>query len=103
MFFKTVVLKFRKFHRKAPVSESFLIKLQALRNSILLKRYSCEICEIFRNTFIYCRSPVAASDNFKFPACNFIKKEIPGKNVFMLILQNFYELLLTEHLGMTAC
>ena len=47
MFFKIVVLK------KALVSEAFLIKLQTLRAATLLKRDSCEICEIFKNTLFY--------------------------------------------------
>ena len=62
--------------------EAFLIKLQALRTATLLKRDSCEICEIFKNTLFYWTSPVAVSDSFRFPACNFIKKEIPAKMFF---------------------
>ena len=40
MYFKIIVLKVCKFHRKTPVSESSLIKLQALRTPSLLKRDS---------------------------------------------------------------
>ena len=37
---------------------------------------------LFKNTFFYRTSPVAASDSFRFPACNFIKKETPEKVFF---------------------
>ena len=47
--------KFRKIHRKAPVSESFFNKVAGLRPAILLKKklwhiFSCEFCEISKNT-----------------------------------------------------
>ena len=74
--------KFLKFHRKAPVSEAFLIKLQALRITTLLTRDSCEKCEIFKSTLFYWIPPVAVFDSFRFPACNFIEKEIPAKMFF---------------------
>ena len=38
--------------------------------------FFCEICEIFNNIIFYRTSPVAASDSFRFPACNFIKKSL---------------------------
>ena len=60
------------------MSESFSIKLQALRTTTLLKRNSCEICEIFKNTLFYWTSPEAASGSFRFPAGNLIK-ETPTK------------------------
>ena len=49
--------KFRKFHRKAPVLESLFNKVAGSRPVTLLKRgsnksVSCEICEIFKNTFL---------------------------------------------------
>ena len=41
----------------------------------LLKRDSCEICEVFKNTLCYWTSTVGASDSFRFPGCNiFLKK-----------------------------
>ena len=41
----------------------------------LLKRDSCEICEVFKNTLCYWTSTVGASDSFRFPGCNiFFKK-----------------------------
>ena len=48
--------KFRKFHRQAPVLESLFNKVAGSRPVTLLKRgsnksVSCEICEIFKNTF----------------------------------------------------
>ena len=59
--------------------EPFLIKLQTLRTAIILEGDSCETCKIFKNTLFYWTSPVAASGCFRFPPCNFIKKEIPAK------------------------
>ena len=83
MFFKIVFLKnFANFTGKHLCRRLFLIKLQAFRAATLLKRDSCEICEIFKNTLFYWTSPVPVSDGFRFPACNFIKKEIPAKMFF---------------------
>ena len=83
MFFKIVALKnFADFTGKHLCQRLFLIKLQALRTATLLKRDSCEIREIFKNNLFYWTSPVAVSDSFRFPPCNFIKKEIPAKMFF---------------------
>ena len=73
------------------MSKAFLKKLQALRTATLLKTESCEIYKIFKNSLIYWTYPVAASDSFRIPACNFIKKEIGDsrKDVFLSILQGF--------------
>ena len=67
--------------------ESFLIKLQALRTATLLKRDSCKTSEILKKTLFYWTCPVAASDSFRFPACNFIKKE----NLAKICFCEFYE------------
>ena len=73
MFFKIGVLK-KWFRRKSLVLGSLLIRLQAHRPANLLKRdsnigdflqhrcFSCEICEIFNNTFKRTLS-VTASDH----------------------------------------
>ena len=89
---------------KMLVSESSLIKLQVLITAALLEKDSdtgfflwilriiqehlfCRgsmngwfwnTSRLFKNTFFYKTSPVAASDIFRFPACNFIKKETPA-------------------------
>ena len=70
------------------MSESFLIKLQALRTANLTKRDSCEKCKIFKN-----RSSVAASASFRFPTCTFIKKEIPAKMFFCEFCKIFKNIL----------
>ena len=62
--------------------ESFLIKLQALRTATVSKKDSCKTCDIFKNTLFYWTSSAAASYSFRFPACNFIKKEIAVKMFF---------------------
>ena len=46
---------------------SFLIKLQAsacnfIKKETLARVFSCEFCEIFKNTFLYETPPVAASE-----------------------------------------
>ena len=59
------------------VSESSLIKLQALKIATLWKRdpktqvFSCEIWDIFKNI-----------SSFRFPIYTFIKKETPAKMFF---------------------
>ena len=40
MFFKIIVFKASKFHRKTSVFESYLMNLQVLRTATLLKRDS---------------------------------------------------------------
>ena len=101
MFFKIVVFKVCKFLRKAPVLESSLIKLQALKTATLLKRDSNTgillrilwivqkhlFCvedvwtagsetpvRLFKNTFFNRTFPVAASDSFRFPPAALLKK-----------------------------
>ena len=108
MFLKIILLKkFASFTGKH-LSESSLIKLQVFRNVTLLKRYSNTgfllwilwiiqehlFCRwlwragtetpvrLFKNTFFYRASPVAASDDsFRFPACNFTKKLTPDSRL----------------------
>ena len=85
---------------KAPVSESSLINLQALRTPTLLKRDSNTgffLC--FKNTFFHRPSLAAAAESFRFLACNFIKKETPAKMFFCGFCK---DRLLTEHLRMTV-
>ena len=48
---------------------------------------------LFKNTFFYRTSPTAASDSFRFPGCNFIKKETSAKMLFCefcKIFKNIY-------------
>ena len=55
--------KFRKIHRKTAVPESrvsFLIKLEASGKETLAQVFSCEFCEIYKNTFYY-RTPLVAA------------------------------------------
>ena len=46
--------KFRKIHKKKPVSDLFIIKLQASASNFIKKRltqvFPCEFCEISKNT-----------------------------------------------------
>ena len=58
------------------------INLQALRTTVLLKRDSCEICEIFKNTLFNRTYPVGVSDSYRFLTWNFVKKEICAKIFF---------------------
>ena len=111
------------------MSESSLIKLQALRTATLLKRDSNTgnllrilwivqkhlFCvedvwtagsetpvRLFKNTFFNRTFPVAASDSFRFPACNFIKKETPAKMFICEFCKIFKNIFRQKHLRMTA-
>ena len=92
------------------MSESSLINFQALRTATLLKRdstptqvFSCEISEIFKNTLFYKTSPVVASDSFRFPACNSIKKGTPATMFFCKFWKIFKNIFLfIEHLRIIA-
>ena len=73
MFFKIAVFKnFFVWHRCFPVNFTKFLKTYFLQNS----------SERLLLTFFYWTFPVAASDSFRFPACNFIKKEILAKMFF---------------------
>ena len=52
----------QKIHKKTPPLESLLLKKKALAQV-----FSCEFCEISKNTFSYRKSPVAASDKTNDP------------------------------------
>ena len=45
---------------------------------------------LFKNNFFYRTSPVAASDSFRFPSCNFIQKET-GAEMFICEICKFLE------------
>ena len=63
---KRVFLKIWKIHRKILVLKSLFPEgLQLYQKEIPTQVFSCEICEIFKNTFIHIAPPVAASDTFK--------------------------------------
>ena len=51
--------------------------------------FSCEICKSFKKIFFYRTALVAASDNFRFPDCNFIKKEAATKMLFFKFCRMF--------------
>ena len=83
MLFKLVVLKnIANFTGKHLCQSLFLMKFQAFRTATLLKKDSCEICKIFKNILFSWASPVVAPDSFRFPAWNFVEKEIPAKMFF---------------------
>ena len=70
---KDIYKNFAKYLcQKTPVPESFLNKIAGLRTTNLLKKeilaqlFSCEFCEILKNTFFYGTSLVAAFYGFNF-------------------------------------
>ena len=63
---KKVFLEISQENTSARVS--FLIKLQE-KKEILAKMFSCEFCEISKNTFPYRTTPVAASGPKKILCC----------------------------------
>ena len=102
---------------KAPVSESFLVKLQALRTATLLKIDSCETCETFKNTYFtqHLQWLLLTVSDFQPPS---LLKKIPAKMFFCkfwevlrswLLLKFIYEswevfqnISFIEHLWQTA-
>ena len=105
-----------QIHRKAPVLKSYLRKLQVFWTAALF--FTCKFCELFKTPILwriyeqlvlkhrciflitsvfYRTSPLAASDSFRYPACNFIKKESPAKMFFCEFCKVF-----KEHLWETA-
>ena len=97
---KSVLRNLVKFTGKHLCQSLILNKVAALRPAVLLKRqtlaqlFSCEFYKFLRTpilqncsrrlilTLVSTGSPVADSDSFRFPACNFIKKEILAKMFF---------------------
>ena len=88
------VLQISQEHTSARVS--FLIKLQSWGLKLYLKRdfvpvFSCEICKIFKNTFFYWTSLVAASPTPKKycmwiqTSCE-INHKIPILNLFLIMI-----------------
>ena len=62
---KGVLRNFAKFTEKHLCQSLFLIKLQAcnfIKKEALVQVFSCEFCEISKNTFSYRTPPAAASD-----------------------------------------
>ena len=73
---KWLLLKSLQIHRKASVSESSLVKLQFYLKKTPAQAFSCEICEILKNTCFYRTSPVVASDSFSFQPATLWKKRL---------------------------
>ena len=65
------------------MSEPFFYK------KALTQVVSCKTCEIFKNDLFYRTPPVADSDSFRFPGCNFVKKRDSSNYVFLSIVRNF--------------
>ena len=61
VFCKRAVLRnFTKFAEKHLSKSLFLIKLQTSKKEALAQVFSCELCEISKNTFFY-RTPLVAA------------------------------------------
>ena len=67
---KGVLENFAKFTVKHRCQSLIFNKVTGLRPATLLKKealaqvFSCDFCEIFKNTFFYQTPPVAASDQY---------------------------------------
>ena len=57
---KKVFLEFCKIHRKTPVPESQACNF--IKKETLAQVFSCEFCEISKNTFLYRTPLVSASE-----------------------------------------
>ena len=55
--------KFRKIYRKTPVPESLFNKVAGLRHRCRHRCFTCEFCEISKNTFFH-KEPLVASSIF---------------------------------------
>ena len=71
VFYKKVFLKISQNSQESTSARvSFLIKLQAkgcnfIKKETLVQLFSCEFCEIFKNTFFY-RTPLVAASNSSY-------------------------------------
>ena len=54
---------------------------------------------LFKNTFFYRTSPVAASDSFRFPECSFDKRRTPAKTFFREFRKIFKNIFLQNTSG----
>ena len=101
-FVKKVFLKISQNTQKTPVSESSsLIKLQAQACNFIKKEtqaqvFSCEFCEIFKNSLFYRTPPVAASSFsqlilsiFLFPQ-HFSQYILPGGKKFSQLIVSIF-------------
>ena len=55
--------------------------------------------KFFKNTLFYWISPVAASDSFRFPACNFYWKKDSGKEAFCEFCKIFKNIFWQDNCG----
>ena len=94
MFFKIIVLKkFCKFHRKTPVSKSFLINLKALRTPTALKRDSNTDFfqrnqQNFKEHFVL-KTAATASAGLRFPTRNLLKRCFFSVNFTKFLRRSF--------------
>ena len=75
-------IKKRLQHRFCPVNFVNYSKTSILCRGSMDDWFSNTSVRFFKNTSFYRTSPEAASDSYRFPACNFIKKETPAKTFF---------------------
>ena len=91
---------FRKFLRKVSVSESFLIKMQALRTAFFwqettIQVFSCKICKFLRTPFL---QNIFRGSFWQFQASSlqfYLKRDlrITASCVYLWILRSFLEYL----------
>ena len=79
--------KFGKCHRKTPVLEYFLMKFQAWRSTTLLKEtptqlFSCEICDILKNTYSEELLQTAASVSYPEKSNSFLSETLERLTLF---------------------
>ena len=58
---------------------------------------------LFKNTLFYRRSPVAAPERFRFPACNFIIKQAKLKMFFCVFCKIFKDIFSFERIPQDDC
>ena len=102
LFKKVAGLLNCSFIKKRLQHRSFTCKFYELFKTPILWRIYEQLvlkhrCIFLITSVFYRTSPLAASDSFRYPACNFIKKESPAKMFFCEFCKVF-----KEHLGETA-
>ena len=97
-FYKKVFLEISQNSQESTCARvSFLIKLQAwgsgtiFKSKALAKVFSCEFCEISKNTFSYRTPPVAASE---VTIKQSDLKHTPSKKLWFSSLQVFHNIIL---------
>ena len=94
MFFKIIILKNFEILQECTCVRVFFNKVAGPQNCNFTKKrlqvrfFPVKFAKYLRKP-CFTESPVAASDSFRFPACNFIKRKTPAKMFFSEFCKTF--------------